>query len=112
MGQGKKDSQMKHSENFAFWGLLCLIISILLILFIGCIPASKIQEEKTYINIDGEDVEFVTDEYDNPYLKYAIGGKNIYIPFPFETEDEEEPYKGPMLTNYGTHTTTAVLSKE
>lgn len=57
-----------------------------------------VQEEKSYINIDGEDVEFVIDEYENPYLKYNIDGKNLYIPFPFETEDEEEPYKGPMLT--------------
>jgi len=56
------------------------------------------QEEKSYINIDGEDVEFVIDEYENPYLKYTIDGKNMYIPFPFETDDEEEPYKGPMLT--------------
>lgn len=59
---------------------------------------SETQEEKEYINIDGEDVEFVIDEYENPYLKYNIDGKNLYIPFPFETEDEEEPYKGPMLT--------------
>ena len=59
---------------------------------------SSVQEEKEYINIDGEDVEFVIDEYENPYLKYNIDGKNLYIPFPFETEDEQEPYKGPMLT--------------
>lgn len=66
----------------------------------GCtlMQPSSVQEEKDYINIDGEDVEFVIDEYENPYLKYNIGGKNVYIPFPFETEDEQEPYKGPMLT--------------
>ena len=98
MGQGKKDSQMKQSENCAVWGLLCIIISILLILFIGCTPAFNIQEEKSYININGEDVEFVIDDYENPYLKYTIHGTNLYIPFPFETEDDEEPYKGPMLT--------------
>lgn len=100
MGQGKKNSQMKDSENFAFWGLLCLIACILLLLLTSCssLQLSETQEEKDYINIDGEDVEFVIDEYENPYLKYTISGKNVYIPFPFETEDEEEPYKGPMLT--------------
>ena len=100
MGQGKRDSQMKDSENFAFWGLLCLIVCILLLVLTSCssLQLSETQEEKDYINIDGEDVEFVIDEYENPYLKYNIGGKNVYIPFPFETEDEQEPYKGPMLT--------------
>ena len=59
---------------------------------------SDIQEEKEYININGDNVEFVVDEYDNPYLKYVINEKPVYIPFLFETEDEEESYKGPMLT--------------
>lgn len=31
MGQGKRDSQMKHSENFAFWGLICFFITIVLL---------------------------------------------------------------------------------
>ncbi len=73
-----------------------------LLLFASCTFAqfTDTQEEKNYINIDGEDVEFVIDEYENPYLKYTIDGKNMYIPFPFETDDEEEPYKGPMLTKF------------
>jgi len=76
-----------------------LLIIALLLTSCSSLQFSDIQEEKEYINIDGEDVEFVIDEYENPYLKYNIDGKNLYIPFPFETEDEEEPYKGPMLTN-------------
>jgi hypothetical protein len=100
MRQGKKDSQMKHSENFAFWGMLCLIICILLLVLTSCASAqlTDTEEEKSYITIDGEDVEFVIDDYENPYLKYTIDGKNVYIPFPFETDDEGEGYKGPMLT--------------
>lgn len=75
-----------------------LLIVTLFLASCSSLQLSDIQEEKEYINIDGEDVEFVIDEYENPYLKYNIDGKNLYIPFPFETEDEEEPYKGPMLT--------------
>lgn len=75
-----------------------LLVITLFLTSCSSLQLSDIQEEKSYINIDGEDVEFVTDEYENAYLKYTISGKNVYIPFPFETEDEEEPYKGPMLT--------------
>lgn len=75
-----------------------LLIMSLFLVSCSSLQLSETQQEKEYINIDGENVEFVIDEYENPYLKYNIGGKNVYIPFPFETEDEEEPYKGPMLT--------------
>jgi len=75
-----------------------LLVITLFLTSCSSLQLSDDQEEKSYINIDGEDVEFVTDEYENAYLKYTISGKNVYIPFPFETEDEEEPYKGPMLT--------------
>ena len=100
MGQGKRDPQMKYSEDASFWSTLILIIVVILIALFGCVPYNldDVQEGKEHININGEDVEFVIDEYENPYLKYNINGKNLYIPFPFETEDEEEPYKGPMLT--------------
>ena len=102
MGQGKRDSQMKDSENFAFWGIVCFIICILLLLLTSCssLQLPETQEEKDYITINGEDVEFVIDDYENPYLKYTIDGKNIYIPFPFETEDSEPIYKGPIITKH------------
>ncbi|NBO79623.1 MAG: hypothetical protein EBV27_08390 [Actinobacteria bacterium] len=29
MAQGKRDSQIKDSENFAFWGIVCLIACVL-----------------------------------------------------------------------------------
>jgi hypothetical protein len=32
MEQGKKPQQIKDSEDFAFWGLLFLIISIILLM--------------------------------------------------------------------------------
>lgn len=75
---------------------------LIMLLFASCssLQLSNTQEEKEYINIDGEDVEFVVDEYENPYLKYNINGKNLYIPFPFETEDSEPLYKGPIITKY------------
>lgn len=77
-----------------------LIISLF---FTSCssLQLSNTQEDKEYINIDGEDVEFVVDEYDNAYLKYTISGKNLYIPFPFETEDSEPLYKGPIIAKHG-----------
>lgn len=93
----------KHNyENAPFWSVVCLIIAILLLALFGCTPTkvSDIQEEKEYISINGEDVEFVIDEYENPYLRYAIHGQSVYIPFPFETAEEEPIYKPPTFTNY------------
>lgn len=90
-------------ENAPVWSLIILIVAILLVVLFSCTPAqlSDIQEEKEYININGENVEFVIDEYENPYLRYAIDGQSVYIPFPFETAEEEEPiYKPPIFTNY------------
>lgn len=48
------------------------------------------EEEKVYININGEAVEMVIDDYENLYLKYNIKGETIYIPYPFLTEEEQE----------------------
>lgn len=48
------------------------------------------EEEKVYILIDGEHVEMVSDEFENQYLKqYMHDGTYIFIPFPFETEEED-----------------------
>ena len=83
---------------------------IFTLFFTSCssLQLPETQEDKEYINIDGEDVEFVVDEYDNAYLKYTISGKNLYIPFPFETEDSEPIYKGPIIAK---HERTTVLFK-
>jgi len=72
---------------------------ILLLFITSCTQLPDIQEEKEYISINGEDVEFVIDEYENPYLRYAIHGQSVYIPFPFETAEEEPVYKPPTFTN-------------
>lgn len=74
------------------------LLTLLLFSSCGFTQLADTEEEKNYITINGEDVEFVIDDYENPYLKYTINGKNVYIPFPFETDDEGEGYKGPMLT--------------
>jgi hypothetical protein len=64
------------------------LIWITLLFFVSCKAASGIDEEKTFILIDGEKVEMVSDEYGNQYLKYrTYGPVYIYVPFPFETEE-------------------------
>lgn len=35
MGQGKRDSQMRDSENVSFWSTLILIIIVMLIALFG-----------------------------------------------------------------------------
>ena len=45
MGQGKKDSQMKHSENFAFWGIVCLSVCFLFFALMSNKPEDKTKEK-------------------------------------------------------------------
>lgn len=68
---------------------------VIFILFLtGCVPAETTTEtetEKVYIYIDGNKREIVADEYGNQYLKqYSYGNNVIYIPFTFETAEEED----------------------
>lgn len=68
-------------------------ILLLALIFVSCNTTQKVSsdEEKTYILIDGENVEMVADEYGNQYLKqYTYGPRAIYIPFTFETEEAED----------------------
>jgi hypothetical protein len=45
MKQGKKDSQMKDSENFAFWGIVCLIACFLFFALMPDKPENKTKEK-------------------------------------------------------------------
>lgn len=67
------------------------LIGALALFLLSC-NAQKVssEEEKTYILIDGEHVELVSDEFGNQYLKQRTYLHTIYIPFPFETEEEED----------------------
>jgi len=61
-----------------------------LLFFVSCKAGSEIDDsqEHVYIKIDGQDVELVSDEYGNQYLKQqTYRFTYIYIPFPFETEE-------------------------
>lgn len=94
MEQGKKQSQMKDSGTFALIGLIVIGLILLLLCLASCgTRAQTPEEEKVYINIDGQDVELVADEYDNQYLKQYIGGAYIYIPYQGETEDASDTLK-------------------
>lgn len=91
--QGKRDSQMRDSGNFAFIALV--IISLILAILAGlcsCTTSSHPvpQEERIWIHMsDGDSVELVADEYGSQYLKqYTYGHVNyIYIPYIGETEE-------------------------
>lgn len=65
------------------------LIWISLLFFVSCrTTQSSSEEERVYINIDGEKIELVSDEFGNQYLKQnTYGLHHIYIPFPFETEE-------------------------
>lgn len=59
-----------------------------LLFFVSCKATSGIDEDKTFILINGVKVEMVADEFGNQYLKeFVADGRAIYIPFPFETEE-------------------------
>jgi hypothetical protein len=68
------------------------LICIALLFFVSCKAQkqSSSEEEKTYILIDGNHVEMVADEFGNQYLKQFISDQPVYIPFPFETEEESD----------------------
>jgi len=94
MNQGKKDSQMKDSGNFAFIALV--IISLIMMILAGicsCTTSSHPvpQEEKIWIHMsDGDSLELVADEYGNQYLKeYMRWPMHLYIPYPGETEEPD-----------------------
>lgn len=92
MGQGKKWSQMKDSETFVFIGIMGIVILIFLLIIglMSCTSNAQTtpqEEEKVYININGDKLELVADEYGNQYLKENAGTVYIYIPYTGTTDD-------------------------
>jgi hypothetical protein len=91
MEEGKKRSQIKDSETFAFIATVGIIILFLMLILTSC-NTSKAQDDvgKVYINIDGKQIELVSDEYGVQYLKqYTAHEYYIYIPYPGETEQTD-----------------------
>lgn len=67
--------------------LLSLLVS-------GCsVVGPSEKEEVPHVVIDGQEIELVSDEYGNQYLRQNIDGYTYYTPFPFETEEEEPQSK-------------------
>lgn len=61
-------------------------------LLVSCSPEKQVpSEEKVYISIDGKEVELVSDDYGNQYLKQNTSCGIIYVPFTFSVEEEEVP---------------------
>jgi ABC-type glycerol-3-phosphate transport system substrate-binding protein len=92
MGQGKKWSQMKDSETFAFISLIAAIIMLLLILLASCNVKAQTEtpDEKIFIHMsNGDKLELIADEYGNQYLKENAGTVYIYIPYPGDTEESD-----------------------
>ena len=88
---------MKH-----FRIVLQLIIGGLLLLG-SCSAPKKVLSPETpthdYIEIDGEMIELVLDEYGDIYTKQHIGSDVIYIPFTFNDWDEEQGNKSIHIKN-------------
>jgi len=67
--------------------IMLRFICVLLIFVVSC-KAPQSGDDRVFIEIDGNKIEMVADEYDNQYLKqYVSDGRPIYIPFTFETEE-------------------------
>jgi len=62
----------------------------------GSSPETPIHD---YIEIDGEMIELVLDEYGDIYTKQHIGSDVIYIPFTFNDWDEEQGNKSIHIKN-------------
>jgi hypothetical protein len=62
-------------------------------LLVSCSPEKQVppEEEKVYISIDGKEVELVSDDYGNQYLKQNTSCGIMYVPFTFPVEEEEIP---------------------
>lgn len=72
----------------------CFMVGLLVNLLSSCtlsMASPEEQEEHVFISIDGNPVELVIDEYENPYLKQNTDCGVIYIPFTFPTEEDEIP---------------------
>lgn len=83
-----------------------VLLGTVVLLFNSCltwkIPSNK-KDGRVFISVDGNYIEMVVDEYDNPYLKEKIMFWTIYIPFTFPTEDNEIPRVYETKSkNYGT----------
>ena len=98
MGQGKKWSQMKDSETFAFIALVAIGIMIVLCIVIGissCNATAQKEpipdDDRIWIHMsDGDSLELVSDEYGNQYLKqYTKWPHHVYIPYPGDTEEPD-----------------------
>lgn len=65
---------------------------VLLILICSCSPEKEVPiDDKVYITIEDRQIELVSDEYENLYLKQNVKGSVIYIPYTFHIEEEEIP---------------------
>ena len=92
--QGKRKSQMDDSETFLFIAILTAVIGIIVCLLTSCTStAQEVQEEKVYININGNNVELVADEYGGQYLKQVTAAGTIYIPYIGVVEEPSDSLK-------------------
>jgi len=86
----KKDNKESHSgETFAIIALIAALIAALLMLTSCGGTEAQTPEEKVYIEIDGDKVELVADEYGGQYLKEVTSAGCIYIPYPGETSEPD-----------------------
>ena len=70
-----------------------LFLALFLCIFTGCSNDTVPTEDKTFVTINGEQIEIVSDEQGNQYLKEHGDGHWIYIPFTFETSDSSDTLK-------------------
>jgi hypothetical protein len=95
--QGKTPKQIEHSEKFAAIGFILVILTLLIVMLSSCNSPKHTQQvnsldDKSFVIIDGQQIELVADDDDNQYLKQWIGGpqKWLYIPFPYATSDASD----------------------
>jgi hypothetical protein len=51
----------------------------------------EMKDEVMFLTIDGKQIELVSDEYDNYYLKQNTICGTVYVPYTFPVEEEQIP---------------------
>jgi hypothetical protein len=65
-----------------------LLIAITVLLLVSC-SATKKSSNDSFVIIEGKKIELFSDEYGNGYMKQAVRGGYVYIPFVFPYEDDK-----------------------
>jgi hypothetical protein len=65
-----------------------LFFGLIVMFFTSC-AATKKSSNESFVIIEGKKIELFADEYGNGYMKQAVRGGYVYIPFVFPYEEDK-----------------------